>query len=137
MSENLLSCGPFTGCDEATLRATLGRLGLSATDDGTPPRLLPDTGGGLRLEARGPAVRGYFLAEDGEEAELQDIKRLVLACCGAGREIRFSGSATVGAGRLLVVSARASHDGRVVRWSETRSVIGPAGRAVTVRDPGA
>lgn len=133
MSENQFSCGPFTRGTDATLCETLGMLGLSVTDDGTPPRILRESGG-LRVEARGPAVRGYLLAEDGEEAEVQDIKRLVLACCLPDREIRFSGSAQIIAGTLLVISARARHDGRIVTWNATRTVLGPNGKIKTLRD---
>lgn len=134
MSRNLLTCGPFTNCTESDLRATLAGLGLSVADDGTPPAILREATGGLRIEARGPGVRGYFLADDGEEAEVQDVKRLIRACCLPNREISFSGSAEIAAGTLLVISARASHDGRVVAWNATRTVLGPAGKVRTFRD---
>ena len=134
MSENRFSCGPLTlGTEPAILRA-LDVLGLRVSDDGSQPRCLPDLSGGLRLEARGNGVRGYLLAEDGEEAELQDVKRLVLMCCLPGREVTFSGSALVAKETLLVLTSRASHDGRVVKVVATRTVLGPAGRVCTLRD---
>ena len=134
MSENRFSCGPLTlGTEPAILRA-LDVLGLRLSDDGSQPRCLPDLSGGLRLEARGNGVRGYLLAEDGEEAELQDVKRLVLMCCLPGREVTFSGSALVAKETLLVLTSRASHDGRVVKVVATRTVLGPAGRVCTLRD---
>lgn len=135
MTRNLISCGPFTNCTAAALRDTLLVLGLAVTDDGSPPEILRDTGGGWRIEARGPAVRGYFLADDGEEAEVQDVKRLIRACCLPHREVTFSGSAEIASGTLLVISARASHDGRIVTWTSTRTVLGPAGKITTFRDP--
>lgn len=135
MTRNLISCGPFTNCTAAALRDTLLGLGLAVTDDGSPPEILRDTGGGWRIEARGPAVRGYFLADDGEEAEVQDIKRLIRACCLPNREVSFSGSAEIASGTLLVISARAHHDGRIVTWTGTRTVLGPAGKVSTFRDP--
>ena len=135
MSRNLISCGPFTNCTLAELQGTLLGLGLAVTDDGTPAEILRDAGGGWRIEARGRGVRGYILADDGEEAEIQDIKRLVRACCLPNREVSFSGSAEIAAGTLLVISARAQHDGRIVTWTATRTVLGPAGKVSTFRDP--
>lgn len=135
MSRNLISCGPFTDCTETSLRDTLVGLGLSVTDDGTPPDILPDMGGGYRIEARGRGVRGYFLADDGEEAEVQDVKRLIRACCLPDREVSFSGSAEIAAGTLLVISARARHDGRIVTWNATRTVLAAGGKVRTFRDP--
>lgn len=134
MPENQFSCGPFTRGSASDLSETMERLGLGVLDDGSPPPILPEAGGGWRIAARGPAVRGYFVADDGEEAEVQDVKRLILACCLPGRELRLSGSAELAPGRLLVISARASHDGRLVQWVATRSVLGPAGKATTFRD---
>ena len=134
MSENRFSCGPLTlGTETAILRA-LDVLGLRVSDDGSQPRCLPDLSGWIRLEARGDGVRGYLLAEDGEEAELQDVKRLVLMCCLPGREVTFSGSALVAKETLLVLTSRALHDGRVVKVVATRTVLGPAGRVCTLRD---
>ena len=134
MSENRFSCGPLTlGTEPAILRA-LDVLRLRLSEDGSQPRCLPELSGGLRLEARGNGVRGYLLAEDGEEAELQDVKRLVLMCCLPGREVTFSGSALVAKETLLVLTSRASHDGRVVKVVATRTVLGPAGRVCTLRD---
>lgn len=86
------------------------------------------------MEAHGNGVRGYLLAEDGEEAELQDVKRLVLMCCLPGREVTFSGSALVAKETLLVLTSRASHDGNVVKFVSTRTVLGPSGRVRTLRD---
>lgn len=134
MSENRFSCGPFTRCTEADLQEALRRLGLSVTDDAAPPAILREGGGGLRIEARGASVRGYFLADDGEEAEQQDVKRLVLACCEPQLELRLSGSVELAPGRLLVIASRASHDGRIVQWTSTRTVISAAGGARTFRE---
>lgn len=128
MSENQFSCGPFTRGSDRDLCETLQRLGLRVTDDGAPPRIQPAADGGWRIEARGGAVRGYFISEDDEEAETQDVERLILACCLPDRELRLSGSAHVAPGRLLVIAAKARHDGRVVSWTSTRTVLGTSGK---------
>lgn len=134
MSENSFSYGPLTlGAEPAILRA-LDVLRLRLSEDGSLPRYLPDFSGGLRLEVRGSGVRGYLLAEDGEEAELQDVKRLVLMCSLPGREVTFSGSALVAKETLLVLTSRATHDGRVVKFVSTRTVLGPSGRVCTLQD---
>lgn len=134
MSENRFSFGPLTrGTEHAILRA-LDVLQLRLSDDGSQARCLPELSGGLRMEARGHGVRGYLLAEDGEEAELQDVKRLVLMCCLPGREVTFSGSALVAEETLLVLTSRASHDGRRVKFFGTRTVLGPSGRVRTLRN---
>lgn len=112
----------------------LALLGLRLSENGTQPRFLPEPSGGLRLEARGKGVRGYLLAEDGEEAELQDLKRLILMCCMPGREVTFSGSALIATETLLVLSIRASHDGRIVKWAASRTLFGPSGNIRTLRN---
>lgn len=128
--ENWFSCGPFTLGTEATLRQMLATLGLRLSDDDLPPRCTRDPAGDLRLEAKGSGVRGYFLAEDGEEAELQDVRRLVLMGCLPGRDVTFEGSAVIAKETLLVVTSRASHDGKRVTWTSTRTVLGPSKVAI-------
>lgn len=134
MSENRFSCGPLTLGTESTIMGALALLGLRSSENGAQPRFVPEPSGGLRLEARGEGVRGYLLAEDGEEAELQDVKRLILMCCMPGREVTFSGSALVATEILLVLSIRASHDGRTVKLAATRTLFGPSGNIHTLRD---
>ncbi len=134
MSENRFSCGPLTLGTEPAILEALDVLRLRVSEDGARPRCLPDLSGGLRLEARGKGVRGYLLAEDGEEAELQDVKRLVLMCCLPGREVTFTGTALVAKETLLVLNSRALHDGHVVKFVSTRTVLGPSGRVRTLRD---
>lgn len=136
LSQNLLVCSGFNRGDASYILGVLEKLGLSLDEDGGLGTIVQDADGSLRLEARGEAVRGYLLADDGEEAELQDIKRLVLACAQPSSEVCFSGSCWLGPGKLLVISSRAQHDGRIVHWSSKRTVIGPAGGAKTVRDSG-
>lgn len=131
---NRFSCGPFTLTTEANLWRALDELGLRLADGEGRISCLPEPTGGLRLEATGEGVRGYLLAEDGEEAELQDVKRLVLACTAPGREVAFTGSALVAKETVLVVSSRASHDGRSVKWSSTRTVLDQTGHVRTLRD---
>ncbi|WP_374434137.1 hypothetical protein [Tabrizicola sp.] len=126
MSRNRLFCGPFTSGTQATLMQELERIGLRPSDGDAAIQCRADPSGGLRLEAQGAGVRGYLLAEDGEEAELQDIKRLILTCCPAQREITFVGSALIAEETLLVTSSRATHDGRTVTWSSLRSVMRPS-----------
>ena len=133
-SRNLFTCGVFGRGDEDHLIGTLRALGLALDEENGTGTVIREAGGGLSLEARGDGVRGYLLAEDGEEAELQDIKRLVLACALPDQEVRFSGSCQLGPDTLLVISSRAVHDGRVVRWTSTRTVVGSHGEARTVRD---
>lgn len=134
MSENRLSCGPFTRGSEADLLQVMAEIGLRLSDDDARIRCAEEPSGGFRMEARGEGVRGYLLAEDGEEAELQDVKRLVLTCCLPGREVAFSGSALVAKETILLVSSRASHDGRSVKWTSTRTVLGPSAKVHTLRD---
>lgn len=134
MTDNYFSCGPFTRCTETELLKEMECLGLGVTDDGNRPPIMRAVTGGWRIEARGSAVRGYFLAGDGEEAEVQDVKRLVFACCHPGQELRISGSAEIASGRLLITSARVSHDGAVVRWTATRTVLAQGAKGKTFRD---
>ena len=126
MSRNRLSCGPFTRGTEVTLLQTLQEIGLRMADGLDQITCRPDATGGLRLEAQGEGVRGYLLAEDGEEAELQDIKRLVLMCALPHREVTFAGSSLIAKETLLVISSRASHDGRTVKWSSSRTLLRPS-----------
>lgn len=134
LSRNLLICSGFNRGDATHIFSVLQQLGLFLDDEGGIGTVTQEADGSLRLEARGDAVRGYLLADDGEEAELQDIKRLVLACALPFSDIHFSGSCRLGPEKLLVISSRAQHDGRVVQWNSTRTVIGPSGKAKTVRD---
>jgi hypothetical protein len=126
MTENRLSCGPFMTGSEARLFHALAEIGLRLADGHALVRCLAEPSGGLRLEARGEGVRGYLLADDGEEAELQDIKRLVLMCCRPRLEVSFSGSALIAKETVMVISSRASHDGRTVKWASTRTLLGAA-----------
>ena len=88
----------------------------------------------MQLEAQGKGVRGYLLAPDGEEAELQDIKRLVLTCSAPYEPVIFSGHASLSCDVQISVSAQATHDGRIVSWSSTRTILGPRGRVAVVVD---
>ncbi len=134
LSRNLLICSGFNRGDATHIFSVLQQLGLFLDDEGGIGTVTQEADGSLRLEARGDAVRGYLLADDGEEAELQDIKRLVLACALPTSEVHFSGSCRLDPEKLLVISSRAQHDGNVVKWKSTRTVIGPSGKAKTVRD---
>lgn len=124
MSENRLSCGPFTLGSETRLLQVLEEIGLRLADGHAQVRCLAEPSGGIRLDARGEGVRGYLIAEDGEEAELQDIKRLILTCCLPRHEVSFSGSALVARETVMVISSRASHDGRTVKCDSTRTLLG-------------
>lgn len=134
LSRNLLICSGFNRGDATHIFSVLQQLGLFLDDEGGTGTVTEEADGSLRLEARGDAVRGYLLADDGEEAELQDIKKLVLACALPGSEIHFSGSCRLNPETLLVISSRAQHDGRMVQWNSTRTVIGQSGKAKTLRD---
>lgn len=93
-----------------------------------------DASGGVRLKAAGRGVKGYLPAEDGEEAELQDVKRLVLMCTEPGVAVNFSGAAILPKGKRLCISGQATHDGRRVTWSSTRTVLGPGKQVKVIVD---
>jgi len=134
LSRNLLICSGFNRGDAAYIIGVLQDLGIFLDEERGRGTVSRDASGDLRLESRGAAVRGYLLADDGEEAELHDIKRLVLACAQPRSEVRFSGNCQLCPERLLVISSKAEHDGRVVRWNSIRTVVGPFGEVKTMRD---
>lgn len=116
-----LRAGPFPFRDVGALDRMLARFGIYPASPGDTG-FVSLTADGIMVSAAGEGVRGYFIGEDGLEADRSDLDDFLMAALPVGASVQIGGHWSPDPDRTIISNATALRLEDWIDWSERRDI---------------